>query len=42
LFGSVRGEWKERGHEGQKQDEGDAAVHSSSLAMGQGAERRDD
>ncbi len=28
LFGGVRGEWNERGHEGQKQQEGDAAVHT--------------
>lgn len=28
TLGGVRGEWKERGHEGQKQCEGDAAVHN--------------
>ena len=34
LFGGVRGEWNEHGHEGQKQREGDAAaVHTLSLAM---------
>ena len=28
LFGGAGGEWNERGHEDQKQDEGDAAIHT--------------
>ncbi len=43
LPGGASGERSERGHEGQKQHEGDAAaVHKLSVATGRGAGRRDD